>query len=657
MLSIVWSGGDDDENEGETKNKRSTVEGSSNANNIQHTNQTTTSSIYSYSRNKLFVNNKHSKQTFCFSHLQQGNRKRSLNRTLTINMSPTRFLSVLLFSLCCVTTQATITVIDTGERFASRQDSEYGPLLWKGYQYGGRLQMIDGNLPLCPDDGQDNNDDITKHKLIVPADGYSVALLARDGSCSLQEKLKYIQEHVEPWHMVHYLILDGSSKASLSEQEEELDDASVRTVQEEFERMEQLLAHQQQNNNQGEDDDVQKRDESIPIHVLHVSFRTEYKLLDILLHQSNTSRQDGGPRLAIDSKINTNRISDRVILAVAAVMLLCASLFSLGLLVHGNRAGWWEPPPPQAPPPRTNRRRLRRDQVKAMLPVYRFNGQELEVIPEETIITTTTPLLDEEGRACDVVQPRVPPLSAELDCCSICLDEYEEGDRVRCIEPCNHTFHSKCIGKWLVERSATCPLCKFDLYDSDDEDEEDEEGAEGNNQDGQQQRQVPMGTEDAGIQRFQAQPPVDFLQQQQRQQRGPRISLWGWRQERNQENSGEDGEPELASVEDQQEENEQSNTIDNEDIEQVDEERPNRLRRPWWQRMFRRSQPAVESLTEPLLSSEAFQPPSPHDAEPPVSNDTASPAPVPLEMGPASESAVEDVVAEVSAAAASAASE
>jgi RING-like zinc finger len=93
----------------------------------------------------------------------------------------------------------------------------------------------------------------------------------------------------------------------------------------------------------------------------------------------------------------------------------------------------------------------------------------------------------------------------ELSLCSICLDDYEAGDKLRVLH-CNHAFHGKvrssgwssvangmrlpfmcltcslctsffqCIGKWLVERSATCPLCKTELWDGDQEEEDDEEG-------------------------------------------------------------------------------------------------------------------------------------------------------------------------------------
>ena len=42
--------------------------------------------------------------------------------------------------------------------------------------------------------------------------------------------------------------------------------------------------------------------------------------------------------------------------------------------------------------------------------------------------------------------------------CSICLDSNTENVVVEL--PCKHYFHEECIGKWLMERVNTCPLCK-----------------------------------------------------------------------------------------------------------------------------------------------------------------------------------------------------
>mmetsp|Transcript_2120 Transcript_2120/g.4620 ORF Transcript_2120/g.4620 Transcript_2120/m.4620 type:complete len:595 (+) Transcript_2120:146-1930(+) len=510
------------------------------------------------------------------------------------------FLCGIVLLLLPAAVQGTITIMDTGERFPSRQDKEYGPLLWNGYQYAGRLQMIDGNMPLCPRSTSDAVPE-EKHRLVIPSDGLPVALLAREGSCTTLEKLNYIRQNIEPANLVHYLILDGGDHHHIEGSNNVVErggplrtdnnlatEAEVSTATE-LSSFWNIYHHDKQQELCETDDCLKKRDESIPIHVLHVSFRTEYKLLDYLLHQSDTMREDGGPRLAIDSKINVNRLSDNVALAVAALTLLGACLCSLGLLIHGNRAGWWEPEPQRPPPRRRNQRRLRREQVKEMLPVYRFNGAELEIIPEES---EAAMVLDEEGNP----RPRVPPLlPEELDCCSICLDEYEKGDRVRVIDPCNHTFHSKCIGRWLVERSATCPLCKHDLYDSDDE--ESEAAAE----DGQQQHLgintqglvASADPENAGITHF------EFLQQQQQQEREPQDpsrSFWNWVRQRTEETPAVAGVSEAQLPLEQQ--GEQQPQTEGEPVVT----RPTRRR--WWQRMLRGGGATEQSLIEPLLNQQ-----------------------------------------------------
>merc|ERR1712129_230037 len=48
----------------------------------------------------------------------------------------------------------------------------------------------------------------------------------------------------------------------------------------------------------------------------------------------------------------------------------------------------------------------------------------------------------------------------DVGCCSICLDEFEEGGMLRVLLPCRHMFHTDCIVPWLTERKTYCPLCK-----------------------------------------------------------------------------------------------------------------------------------------------------------------------------------------------------
>lgn len=58
----------------------------------------------------------------------------------------------------------------------------------------------------------------------------------------------------------------------------------------------------------------------------------------------------------------------------------------------------------------------------------------------------------------------------------------------------NHSFcvHlrllHRCIGRWLAERSATCPLCKTELFEEVEEDSSDEEEDNGANQNGRNQQ-------------------------------------------------------------------------------------------------------------------------------------------------------------------------
>ena len=46
--------------------------------------------------------------------------------------------------------------------------------------------------------------------------------------------------------------------------------------------------------------------------------------------------------------------------------------------------------------------------------------------------------------------------------CSICLESYEIGEKLRKL-PCQHTFHAECVDTWLTKKSGTCPLCRTQL--------------------------------------------------------------------------------------------------------------------------------------------------------------------------------------------------
>jgi E3 ubiquitin-protein ligase RNF13 len=58
----------------------------------------------------------------------------------------------------------------------------------------------------------------------------------------------------------------------------------------------------------------------------------------------------------------------------------------------------------------------------------------------------------------------------KYDTCPICLNEYEEGVKIR-ILPCEHAYHIECIDKWLLRNNRCCPVCKRRVLPGDPESE------------------------------------------------------------------------------------------------------------------------------------------------------------------------------------------
>lgn len=201
------------------------------------------------------------------------------------------------------------------------------------------------------------------------------------------------------------------------------------------------------------------RGDDISVALLHVSYRTGYELLEIILNEDQSVREAGGTRVELDGisppVSQTTLLVWMALMVVLACSACCCLVSAIGNLLESTQP---EPEQPQRP----RRRRLTLEQVKN-IPIAVFDGKHLHIeVPDSE--TGLGDVLQQESN-------RIEPLAHSLEACTICLDEYVAGDKLRCL-PCGHPFHSRCIGRWLFERSATCPLCKFDMY----EEEEDEEG-------------------------------------------------------------------------------------------------------------------------------------------------------------------------------------
>jgi hypothetical protein len=318
----------------------------------------------------------------------------------------------------------------------------------------------------------------------------TVALVVKKGLCSFAQKAEYASRNIHPPGIVKVLIIDGENRIK-DDEVDEIDDYNYNDEEKEFDEStnNQILVTKQQlpslfDYNDVEDDKnstattrtLRRRnhEDDITVAILHVSYQTGYELLDIIMNEDTDAKNAGGMLVKLDSITPPTSRTDVIIWVTLSFLLSCI----LCCCISNAVSDLFEEPEPEPEPRRRHRRlRLTAEQVVKTFPTGIFDGNQL--IYETTTTTTTT-----NSGACsssdtcsgtgekEYDNNHFQPSSHSLDSCTICLDDYSVGHKLRCL-PCGHAFHAKCIAKWLIERSATCPLCKIDLYKEEEEDDDD----------------------------------------------------------------------------------------------------------------------------------------------------------------------------------------
>lgn len=418
------------------------------------------------------------------NHISSSNKKKNLEKktssTSTLCRSRESNISFIIFCIFFLIfpprVDGSISIIESGTTFHSKPDRNIGQQLIRGYEYMGRLQTVRDNPTLCPRENR-----YEKFNIVPSSDGLPVALIAQSGGCSLMEKAAVAGRMIHPSNQVQYLIVQDSSKRHKGQLGEKYDDDNDNEQKWPFIRSSLNGASSLVSDFSSGDeifDEDGDYDESnyisvdflgeqhrleqlldINLAVLHVSYYNGQILLNMIDTENPLVTREGGTRVLLNSK-EWNVSTRTVVIWMLVTLMVCAC--SCCCIIAFVQSSFEEDQQQQQAPRRPTRRRLTLEQVRSRFPAFHFNSIEHHQ-------NHSSPNCEDDTES---QQNRYCQLSDE---CTICLDEFIPGVRCRKL-PCEHTFHSTCIARWLIERSAVCPLCKLDLYEEEViEDENDEE--------------------------------------------------------------------------------------------------------------------------------------------------------------------------------------
>ena len=65
-----------------------------------------------------------------------------------------------------------------------------------------------------------------------------------------------------------------------------------------------------------------------------------------------------------------------------------------------------------------------------------------------------------------------PDVTNRDSTCSICLEDFKKGDRIKSLPLCKHLYHESCLKSWYeMSQADTCPVCRrrFSVMSTDNE--------------------------------------------------------------------------------------------------------------------------------------------------------------------------------------------